>query len=115
MKKILFCISIMLSATATANPNAYDKTTDYKKIGWMDKGMEQVKAKLKDPESAQFSGVYFHRGADGVPMTCGKVNAKNSFGGYTGSERFFSAGKPHLTFLESQVDGFPGLWSKFCQ
>lgn len=39
----------------------------------------KVKSLLKDPDSAQFRK---------VKNTCGEVNAKNSFGGYTGYKRF---------------------------
>lgn len=40
-----------------------------------------VKKSLKDPNSAQFQNVKGY---------CGEVNAKNSYGGYTGYKRFIS-------------------------
>lgn len=51
-----------------------------------------VAAKMKDPESARFADVA-HRvspNARGEPtdVVCGMVNAKNSFGGYTGARPF---------------------------
>jgi hypothetical protein len=48
----------------------------------MQRGMAAAEDKLKDPKLAQFRGVYFNRGSDSVPMTCGEVDSKNSFGGY---------------------------------
>lgn len=81
----------------------------------MNRGKAAVKAKLKDPSSAQFRNVYFHRGADGIPMTCGEVNSKNSFGGYSGYQRFVSAGKPELTFLQEQVADFNTVWKRLCR
>jgi hypothetical protein len=48
-----------------------------------------VKAKLKDPDSAQFKGI--KRMDDG--NYCGWVNAKNGFGGYTGFGVFFTGSK----------------------
>ena len=45
--------------------------------------IESVKAKLKDPDSAQFSMI-----RSGSGITCGYVNARNSYGGYSGDERF---------------------------
>ena len=42
-----------------------------------------VKKRVKDPASVQFGSVFVHKG-----WVCGWYNAKNSFGGYTGSERF---------------------------
>jgi hypothetical protein len=52
-----------------------------------------VTARLKDPDSARFSGL---RVVSGEPdakgyrhvFVCGSVNAKNSFGGYGGDARF---------------------------
>jgi hypothetical protein len=107
---------IALSSISFAGPqDAYDKTTDGKKLGWMEKGMEAVKSKLKDPKSAQFRNVYFHRGADGIPMTCGEVNSKNSFGGYGGFQKFTSAGRSDLTFLEEEVSDFDTVWNRLCR
>lgn len=105
----------LLSTAVSAGPSdGYRKTTDPKKIGWMDRGMESVKNKIKDPDSARFRSVYFHQGTDGIPVTCGEVNSKNSFGGYTGYQRFVSAGKPELTWLEEQVSDFGAVWSRLC-
>ena len=112
-------ILVLISATPLASfagiEDSYDRTTDYKKIGWMDKGMASAKAKLKDPGSAQFRGVYYHSGSDGIPVTCGEVNSKNSFGGYGGYQKFISAGSADLTFLEEQVADFYNLWNTLCR
>jgi len=82
---------------------------------WIEKGKEAVRNKLKDANSATFRNVYFHRGADNIPMTCGEVNSKNSFGGFTGYQSFVSAGKDNLTFLQEQVEDFNTIWNKFCR
>jgi len=95
--------------------DSYDKTTDAKKIGWMDRGKNAAKAKLKDPSSAKFRKVYFHKGVDGIPVTCGEVNSKNGFGGYGGYQKFVSAGKSELTFLQEQVADFSSVWNRFCR
>ena len=50
--------------------------------------VEAVKAKLKDPDSAKFKDVK----ATGPDSYCGWVNAKNSFGGYTGFQLFYDTG-----------------------
>jgi hypothetical protein len=84
-------------------------------LAWIEKGKDAVRAKLKDPESAQFRNVFFHRGADNIPMACGEVNGKNSFGGYEGFQRFVSAGKSKLTFLENDVSDFSSVWGKMCK
>ena len=48
-------------------------------------------------------------------MTCGEVNSKNSFGAYTGFQKFVSAGKPELTFLQEQVPDFEIVWDRLCK
>ncbi|MBC2858764.1 hypothetical protein [Stappia sp. 28M-7] len=47
-----------------------------------------VRRVLKDPESARFGTIVAGANADGVVTACGWVNAKNSFGGYTGEKPF---------------------------
>lgn len=55
-----------------------------------------VSTMLKDPDSAEFSGLYLVPGAvrEGLQdvAVCGVVKAKNSFGAYGGSERFVAYG-----------------------
>jgi hypothetical protein len=75
---------------------------------------EMVKHQLKDADSAQFRDVHYHRGPKNIMVACGWVNSKNSFGGYSGYQRFVSAGTPVLTFLEEEVDDFYKLWNRMC-
>ena len=52
-----------------------------------------IKDRLKDPESARFSGVKyweFKSETDRIMYVCGFVNAKNSFGGYNGEQMFYA-------------------------
>lgn len=112
----ILVICALHSTNVLAGPeDSYDRTTDVKKVVWMDLGKAAAKAKLKDPSSAQFRNVYFHKGADGIPMTCGEVNPKNSYGGYSGYQKFVSAGESELTFLQAQVVDFGTAWNQFCR
>ena len=81
---------------------------------WMIKAEESVKARLKDAGSAQFRSVAI-RQYKGAPLVCGEVNAKNSFGGYGGYQKFIFAGSMG-TFLDEHMQ--PGemtkAWSEFC-
>lgn len=57
-----------------------------------DLAMEAVRSKLRDPDTAKFEGVVAT--PNGV---CGRVNAKNGYGGYAGAIPFsvkLSDGKP---------------------
>lgn len=61
-------------------------------------GKGSISAKLKDPSSAQFQNLHVR-----LATLCGEVNAKNSFGAYTGFEPFRS-GKGFAT-LRSDIEG----------
>lgn len=122
---LLFIVaSVWLSATTDSPPASASSGVsgsrsaaadqELKQIAWMDRGKDMVLQRLKDPKSAEFKDVYFLQGTDGVPMTCGLVNAKNSFGGYTGFKHFVSAGTAELTFLETEVKDFHAVWNKYC-
>ena len=50
--------------------------------------MALVRTQLKDPESARFGRVFSFTNHLGNVETCVWVNAKNSFGGYTGETAF---------------------------
>jgi hypothetical protein len=101
-------------STNTTSSAASDENA--KEFAWTERGKDAVRAKLKDPDSAQFQNVRFHENKDGVPMTCGEVNSKNSFGGYGGFQKFVSAGREELTFLSEQMDNreFAKVWNQMC-
>ena len=63
------------------------------------KTQDGVKARLRDPSSAEFTDVHTatYQGAD---VVCGYVNAKNGFGGKTGSQKFVGVG--NTIFLEEE-------------
>lgn len=106
-------ISLAVSVLVfSMNANAYSNKS--KEDLWNAKSQLAVKNKLKDSGSAQFRNIYFHRGKDGIPMTCGEVNSKNSFGGYSGYQRFISAGSVENTYLEEEVSDFNQVWIIFC-
>lgn len=110
MKQIVFLLAAVGFLFAQTS---FEKASSQERR-WILKGQEAIKAKLKDPESAKFKNVFFSRSGD-IPMTCGQVNSKNGFGGYTGFQRFISAGSPDTSFLESEVGDFYKIWGKYCK
>lgn len=69
-------------------------------------------ARLKDPGSAEFGSVWTDGG-----NACGWVNAKNSFGGYVGIQRFIA--NPNSALLERdpaspEVLSFDEMWELAC-
>jgi hypothetical protein len=49
---------------------------------------DMISERLKDPESARFRRMYIVGLGGSVSTICGEVNAKNSYGGYTGYKPF---------------------------
>lgn len=77
---------------------------------------EGVRSRLKDPSSADFRNVgYYSGGKEGGAAVCGEVNAKNSFGAFSGFERFVAMG-PEVAFLSRDVEPteFTKVWNGLC-
>jgi hypothetical protein len=72
---------------------------------------QQVRAALKDPEAAHFSTNWHYSRVvcDDGPheYVCGSVNAKNSFGGYSGNQLWLSisTGTRRDQWLEEEATG----------
>lgn len=73
--------------------------------------------RFKDPSSAQLKNVvaYANAGSSRITSVCGLVNAKNSYGAYTGYKRFFMIGTssveiedPKNTYVIDQ------MWPSLC-
>lgn len=69
---------------------------------------DSVKSSLKDASSAQFSGDF--QGKSG--SVCGYVNAKNSFGAYTGKTRYVSANG--VSAIDDGSSTFANSWNDIC-
>ena len=70
-----------------------------------------VRKQLKDPDSARFGETFASRDAPSTTHVCGWVNAKNSYGGYTGEKVYIGlllppdAKRNAWTFLPLTVGG----------
>ncbi len=70
---------------------------------------DNVSKALKDPSSAIFSGGYISDSG----AICGYVNGKNSFGAYTGNQRYaFFSGQ---TYVDDGSKDFTNAWDKVCK
>lgn len=108
MKRIIYLVIPFLLLGCEKSPEQKAKE---EKIANEAKVESIVKSVLKDPESAQFQNI------DGV---CGEVNAKNSYGGYTGFKKFVISKKDERVLLEvseSDVDYWPftHAWYEYCE
>lgn len=70
-----------------------------------------VRGELKDPDAAQFKDVRANYTEEFGVVACGRVNAKNELGGYTGFRRFVSSGRSVI--LEGR-DNVADAWSGAC-
>lgn len=68
---------------------------------------DAVRRELKDPASATFGFMTAGKNAQGRLMVCGLVNARNSFGGYTGMQPFQASIAPGGRVQVSSVGGPP--------
>lgn len=62
-----------------------------------------IKIVLKDPDSATFGPFIAAKAESGEIGVCGHVNAKNSFGGYTGMSPFIGTLRTNNMFKVAQI------------
>lgn len=104
MNRLLCLAFAVITVPAAAAPKKAHENPDKALIN---KVQQQVVGSLKDPESARFQGVHVKWGT-----VCGEVNAKNSFGGYTGFKRFLSIDGDVLRMEGG--DYFADGWETYC-
>lgn len=85
-----------------------EHAADRDRIIAMDNAMNSVKLSLKDPDSAKFSSSNLGRSG----AVCGWVNAKNSFGSYSGDSRYISIGGKSI--IDDGNQEFSDSWSHLC-
>lgn len=68
-----------------------------------------VTERMKDPDSVRFGEVVNRSGT-----VCGYVNAKNSFGGYTGDTAFIFETSSKDLLLHGQTKNFDKVWNDKC-
>ena len=104
-----------LDAASSSEKSVNAPSDENVQVGWQMRSRETMDHSLKDGDSAKYEGVRAYRfsagGAVGYAF-CGNVNAKNSFGGYGGFERFIAT--PGIVKLESQTTSFAKDWAEYC-
>lgn len=108
-------LTILISACSNTDSTPDSKSSDAaKKESYIELNQERIKGQLKDPESARFRNVFVSNTiyiSDDTPMVCGEVNAKNSFGGYTGFKRFVSHGSVQLIEANMADGEIDKMWA----
>lgn len=101
-----------------AESEATTKLLDEIKSGNYSNFVAQAKnaltADFKDPATAQYRNMFISGGT--MPVLCGEVNAKNSYGAYVGFRRFYATGKPMLNSVEKASADyvFENMWPSMC-
>ena len=110
-------LTLALVALATAAVMAgcgkSEPSAAARESAWIYENQEKVKGKLKDPNSAEFRDVFVSKKA-GAPFVCGEVNAKNSFGGFTGFQKFIAGGEVVVVASQMQAGDMDEVWGKTC-
>ena len=76
-------VAALTAITFAANAREMVPVTE----GMKESAKESIRAVLKDPDSAKFSDFRAYM-SGGKTDVCGKVNSKNSYGGYSGDAWF---------------------------
>jgi hypothetical protein len=111
-------VGFSMVAYSGSHPSASDNAPPDPAVldGELQYGGEQaVKARLRDPESAQFRNeVVVHKAK--TTALCGEVNARNGFGGFTGYEPFIANGSDMVVFpADLSGSTFSAAWDRFCR
>lgn len=110
MVREIFLISLALGLAACSGGGDY---------AVVEAGKDAVRAISKDPDAVQFGEVWAGRGTpadapgDSVEVACGTFNAKNSFGAYTGMQRFMAGSNGVLTDEKDRAL-LDQTWHKHC-
>lgn len=87
MKRSL--IAVLAIAACAASAQVPTKPAEVARL--VAAGKAAIAENLKDPGSAQFRNLYLSSDKTGVlPVLCGELNAKNSYGAYIGYRRFYA-------------------------
>ena len=104
-------LALLIAGCSGAGDGANNSSDEY---GFKVVAENLVKEQLRDPASAEFSGLSVYPGsADKPTIICGYVNSANAFGGKTGPQRFVVGGTVAIeeNFSTSDMDQ---IWNRFC-
>ncbi len=82
-------------------------------IAYIELNEGRIRQRLKDPETARFRNVRVYYSA--APVVCGEVNARNSFGGAGGYQRFISGGTIQILGEELAPGEMAKTWDRLCR
>ena len=93
------------------NPIFFDRPE--LQAGWIDRAKSIVLKNSLSADSADFRGVYFHRGFSNRPVTCGEVQLSKGSKVLVDYQRFIYAGLT-TAYFENDIKNFDIFWEKMC-
>lgn len=84
-----------------------------KENDYIDRANSFLTKNFKDPESARFRNVFVSQ--IDVPIVCGEVNGKNSYGAYTGYKKYYATDTENFAGLDDNSSEFFFIWNNYCQ
>ena len=108
------CAPATMSTYAPAPPAIVAGTPIALSATQASKVKDGVTRVLKDPGSAVFGEMSAARHPDGKISVCGYVNARNSYGGYTGQQPFLGGLTPN-EFIVVDIAGTDIEWQALLQ
>jgi len=109
-----YFIHAICTALAVLSAPVKAELDEVEQFVWERVFMDEVKARLKDPDSVKFKELNpVYKGKSRPQGFCGLLNAKNSMGGYAGFQRFYAGydvlgnkevliGKTYSDFIEKE-------------
>ena len=76
------------------------------------RAQDQLVRDFKDPAAAQYRNVALSN--TDLPVVCGEVNGKNSYGAYVGFKRFYATDTSGFSAVDDGSTRFEEVWSRVC-
>ncbi len=111
---VLFAVTSSCSSNGNDPSDLSSAPSAGEDYAWKEAAKDVVRAKLRDPESAEFTSMKVYPETDDrATIICGYVNSRNGFGGMTGPQRFIAGG---VVMLEEEFTAaqMTIAWTKFC-
>ena len=112
MKNLIIVFALLIS-TPAYSADFTNKNTQSK---YLAEGQIFIKKRAKDPSSVKFRNSRFNLAninGKTFPAVCGEINSKNSYGAYTGFQRFVSV-PPAISATEEESADFSNIWEMMC-
>ena len=109
---VVLIVAVISNLGSGSSQSSYE--TDKLVIEWAAK--DKVRALLRDPESAQFSGIIAKPfSEEGKGIVCGRVQSRNGFGGMSLPQRFIVTDTIFMIEEQAEPEVFGQNWGILCK